>query len=469
MAADWYCRIAGAELGPLSSQHLKALAADGRLRAGDEVCQGKGGKWVQAGRVKGLFKSSSNEVLVARPLDEEGEPAAGQSGKRRSEPAAKASLPKAKTAPQPPEPPQSVPVAKVTAVGGASASAVPAQSPFVFKEPDADQRKSSIRRSGALSASDMAKNRRKRRKKLLIGSVGAAGGVLLVLAILWIADPFGMGSAGDAAQRDSDGEPLVEGELSGDLETGLDDLLGGKEHESGAEASADAADDGKQWLDASKDTATAGPVSVRVVSTRIDRPRLESPRGTTVPKTDYLITDYLIVDLELTNNDPAKKAVHSGWGGRAAAAHGVSLRDNHGNRYKPGAFPGRAIKGQQSNVSLYADEPVHDILVFERPVEAAEYLRLTLPASAVEQGGKGMLRFQIPTDMLGTAASDGVADAPRRRTAAGAESDADDEEGEVYQLEAIRRAIGMEADKPDRPIEGIEELRRKSPELFPEQ
>ncbi len=467
MAADWYCRIAGAELGPLSSQHLKALAADGRLRAEDEVCQGKGGKWVQASRVKGLLKSPGSEVLVARPLDEDDGSSAVKSAKGRAKPASKAALPKAKSAPKPPEPSQTtVPIAKVAVVGGAPASTAPGPSPFDFKEPGGDQAKSASRKSGSLSPSDLAKHRRKQRKKMLIGSVGAVGGVFVVLAVIWIADPFGTRSGDDAAQRASAMEPIEEGELGGDLTTDLDELLGTGRPRS--DAAADAAGDGQRWLDASKDTATAGPVSVRVVSAEVAKPQLTRAAGRAASPPE----DYLIVTLELANTDPAKKVVHSGWGGRAAASHGVSLVDNHGNRYKARTFTGAAIDGQQSNTALYADEPVRDVLVFERPVEAAKYLRLTLPAAALEHSG--MLRFQIPKEMIGAEPSEGMAaETPRRPRTRGARDDADDEDADVHRLDvaekAVQRAAGLEPVDPDRPLSGFEKMKRDNPELFPEQ
>lgn len=467
MAADWYCRIAGAELGPLSSQQLRALATDGRLRADDEVCQGKGGKWVQASRVKGLLASSSSEVLVARPLDEESGPVAGNPAKTRSKPVAGGAVPKAKTAPKPPEAPRTaVPVAKVAVAGSAAASAAPAQSPFIFTEPGAEQGKSSTGKSGPLSPADVAKYRQKQRKRLLIGSIGAVGGVLVLSVVVWFAYPPLTGSSDETAQRSSSGEPVEEGELGSDLDTGLDDLLGEGERRT---EGPDAAADGQRWLDASKDSAKAGAVNVRVVSVQIGKPRLKSATGQSkLPKEDLLI-----VTLELTNTDPAKKVVHSGWAGRAAAAHEVSLVDNHGNPYKSKSFTGAMIDGQQSDTSLYADEPVLDVLVFERPVDAAKHLRLTLPASAVDH--EGMLRFEIPKNMIGAEPSEEVADSPR--TAGGRSAPAEgagDEGGEVHQLDVTEKAVqqaigGMEAGEPERPLSDFDKLKRDNPGLFPEQ
>lgn len=55
MAKEWYCRIAGQELGPFSAAQLRALAADGRLSPGDPLRRGVSGVWVPAASVKGLF------------------------------------------------------------------------------------------------------------------------------------------------------------------------------------------------------------------------------------------------------------------------------------------------------------------------------------------------------------------------------------------------------------------------------
>lgn len=55
MAAQWFCQIAGAEIGPLSSQQIKTMVANGRLLPSDAMRQGASGPWFPAARVKGLF------------------------------------------------------------------------------------------------------------------------------------------------------------------------------------------------------------------------------------------------------------------------------------------------------------------------------------------------------------------------------------------------------------------------------
>ncbi len=463
MAADWYCKIAGAELGPLSSQQLKALAADGRLRADDEVSQGQDGKWVQASRVKGLLKASGGEVLVAQPLEQDDGPGAEKPAAGRVQRAASGPLLKAKPAPKPPKVPQAaVPVAKVAAAAPAAQPAVP--SPFHFKEPDAERGKSSSGKTGAMSPADAAKRRQKQRKRLLIGSLGAIGVVAVAGGVLIFANPFsGAGPSDEAptASRSTPAEePVVDGKLDGQPDLDIDELLDGPSRIGRTSAEPDAPDG---WLDASKDTATAGPVRVRVVSVQVDKPRIlrNTGRSATPPE------DFLIVTIELINTDPAKKMVHAGWGGRTGAIPGVSLVDNHGNPYKARTFPGGTIEGQQSNVSLYADEPLSDRLVFERPVPAATYLRLTLPAAAFRQDGA--LRFQIPKAMIGAEPAAQVAEAPREPQARDDRPDAPETDGQVYDLEAsekaIEQAIGME---PERPLDGFEKLKRDNPDLFPD-
>ncbi len=211
MATDWYCRIAGAELGPLSSQQLRALAADGRLRPTDEVRQGPDGRWVQATRVKGLLKGSSPEVVVAQPLTQDARPAGEKPPPAPVKMGASVSARKARKAPQPPElPTVAIPVAKAAA-SPAAARAAPAPSPFIFTEPEAKQGKSAAGKSGMLSPAEVARRRQKQRKKLLFGSLGALGGAVVIGGILWLMSPFsGPAEAERAAESRTPDEPVEE-------------------------------------------------------------------------------------------------------------------------------------------------------------------------------------------------------------------------------------------------------------------
>ena len=55
MADEWYCEIAGREIGPLSSEQLRAMAAKGQILSNDCVRQGSQGAWILARQVKGLL------------------------------------------------------------------------------------------------------------------------------------------------------------------------------------------------------------------------------------------------------------------------------------------------------------------------------------------------------------------------------------------------------------------------------
>ena len=55
MASEWFCQIAGTELGPLSAQQVKAMVVEGRLHPDDVIRRGADGAWLPASRVKGLF------------------------------------------------------------------------------------------------------------------------------------------------------------------------------------------------------------------------------------------------------------------------------------------------------------------------------------------------------------------------------------------------------------------------------
>ncbi len=68
MAKDWYCRIAGEELGPFSASQLRALAAEGRLSPGDPLRQGDSGVWVPAASVKGLFEGDARTGFPAATI-----------------------------------------------------------------------------------------------------------------------------------------------------------------------------------------------------------------------------------------------------------------------------------------------------------------------------------------------------------------------------------------------------------------
>ena len=69
MADEWYCEIAGREIGPLSSEQLRVMAAKGQILPSDCVRQGAQGAWILARQVKGLLPPAADmpRVAAAKP------------------------------------------------------------------------------------------------------------------------------------------------------------------------------------------------------------------------------------------------------------------------------------------------------------------------------------------------------------------------------------------------------------------
>lgn len=68
MSQNWFCKVSGKEVGPLSSHQVKVLAAKGKLKPEDLIRQGEEGKWIPARRAKGLFSPNvAADAGVAKP------------------------------------------------------------------------------------------------------------------------------------------------------------------------------------------------------------------------------------------------------------------------------------------------------------------------------------------------------------------------------------------------------------------
>jgi len=78
----------------------------------------------------------------------------------------------------------------------------------------------------------------------------------------------------------------------------------------------------------------------------------------------------------------------------------ATLKDNFENSYKRinFGFSTQPVGGIERVESIYPDKVATDLLVFEIPLDTVEYLRLELPAKNF--GGSGMLRIQIPKEMI---------------------------------------------------------------------
>src|SRR5579872_1112785 len=63
--AEFFYRSGPNEFGPLTATELKKLAGAGRLAAVDEVRKGRGGKWIRAADVVGLFDRAPRQTELA--------------------------------------------------------------------------------------------------------------------------------------------------------------------------------------------------------------------------------------------------------------------------------------------------------------------------------------------------------------------------------------------------------------------
>ncbi len=155
-----------------------------------------------------------------------------------------------------------------------------------------------------------------------------------------------------------------------------------------------------EWADASN-AVQQGDVRVKVQSVTVDFVATEG-FGDDGESQEKLLQ----IALSIENIGDSKKIEYKGWSGsQFSAAHAASLEDDLGNRYQRIGFGITSkIKGQVSSESIYPEQSITDLLVFEVPIEKSNFLKLELPAKAFD--GKGFLRLKITTDWLRSALDD---------------------------------------------------------------
>lgn len=132
-------------------------------------------------------------------------------------------------------------------------------------------------------------------------------------------------------------------------------------------------------------------IEVSVIDAVIGKVRLEEFGERALSKDPELQ-----IKLRLFNKHATKKHDYLGWGSKLIFdEHPGHLEDNLGNKYKriSPSFGTKIVGQLVDGESLYPEKSVTDLLVFEPPVDAAEYLKLILPAEAL--GGKGDLHIRI--------------------------------------------------------------------------
>jgi hypothetical protein len=111
--------------------------------------------------------------------------------------------------------------------------------------------------------------------------------------------------------------------------------------------------------------------------------------------------DLLLIRLNIRNESDNKKIDYHGWTDSFASLLDIdaTLMDDAGNEYRPVTFGGTTVvKDAQSKGSIYPGKVLSDALVFERPIDGAKHLRLTLAGKAFDEDGD--IRFEIPAEMI---------------------------------------------------------------------
>jgi hypothetical protein len=148
------------------------------------------------------------------------------------------------------------------------------------------------------------------------------------------------------------------------------------------------------WADASKGPLQHAAIQLGLAGVTVRNIRMRDSLG----EETVSATKYLTLVIHVLNTSATQRIHYRGWS--APEHYAASLEDNLGKRYKQMIpDPGVQIPGRiQTLAPLDLGKQLEDLLVFEPPLEAIEFLRLELPASAF--GATGSLRFQIPKEMI---------------------------------------------------------------------
>lgn len=152
-----------------------------------------------------------------------------------------------------------------------------------------------------------------------------------------------------------------------------------------------------EWASA-KSVVRQGDVELSITRVQVGKVLL---RGSFDSSETTSQNELLAIHVNITNSSRSKKVEYRSWLGRdlAFTRDYATLQDNFGNTYKRISFGfGTEIIGHTQSGSVYPGKSLSDVLVFELPVDTVQYLNLELPAKNF--GGDGMLRLQIPAQMI---------------------------------------------------------------------
>ncbi len=420
MPHEWYIQHGGKQYGPLTSANLKKLAAERKITPSTNVRRGAEGNWVPASRVQGLFGASSSAPATA-----------AASPPTTKTPQPDAPPPSPLDAP-PPSPPMASPLARAPlgSVAAVSKAAEPdgsiavkivgavglifgilALSTFWLPMLGGLMGWTGIVMGALgliLGTIGLVLSAMQSGSGLYLNVAGASSAAVGLVLTVVLGVTFGMFAGAPAPQRavtvqkpvlpPAEPPPVVE-------------VAPPVEPEPPPEI---------VWTDAGG-AIEQGPIRASIVAVGIQNVRLESADFSVVKRGKPQPMLKIRVAIENTTKDKIVKV--PGWpGGGSSLTGGVdlsgllkgselgktlematataTLRDNAGNDYPqtsalrlPGA---NAAFGQDS--SLRPGNSSQKELVFPRPLDTIEYLRLELSPAGF--GGVEPLRFEIQKSMV---------------------------------------------------------------------
>jgi len=134
-------------------------------------------------------------------------------------------------------------------------------------------------------------------------------------------------------------------------------------------------------------------VTVSIEEVAVGRARLDFLGDKTLSDGDHLLVAVVIM-----NGGETKKLDYLGWSAPLGlpVPYAATVTDEFDNTLKGAVFGfGVRVIGQIQNVSIYPGKGVRDVLVFERPIDKCESVRLLLPGEAI--GLDENFVFDIPS------------------------------------------------------------------------
>lgn len=149
----------------------------------------------------------------------------------------------------------------------------------------------------------------------------------------------------------------------------------------------------EQWASA-YNVVQQGDLQLKIESCRITRPEIND-----WGERKQAVEEALVIKIRLINTSSGKKIDYRTWREHEFSSGNSKLKDNFDNSYRRIGY-GYTTKpvGGVSNESIYPGKSIEDILIFEKPVGAVEWLHLELPCGHF--GGEGFFRLEIPASML---------------------------------------------------------------------